>query len=153
MTDAPTLEHVFTLTVQLADVIDIGDTARGRRRVIPITGGTVEGPLLQGVVLAGGADAQFIRADGVTELDARYVIQSTGGDRVYIENTGLRTASADDVARLTRGEPVDPAMVYFRTTPRFETAAPDLQWLTSTLFVAVGERDPDAVRIVVYAVR
>lgn len=150
---APELEHVFTLSVALAEVIEVGQTARGLRRVIPITGGTVDGPRLQGTVLAGGADSQFIRGDGVTELDARYVVESLTGERVYIENAGYRTASAEDVDRLTRGEPVDPARVYFRTTPRFETAAPSLQWLTSTVFVAVGERDPDAVRIAVYAVR
>ncbi len=148
----PSLEHVFTLTVALAPVVDVGTTSVGHRRVVPITGGTVDGPRLHGSVLAVGADYQFIRADGVTELRAEYVLETPDGARIFIRNEGLRVASADDVARLTRGEPVDPARVYFRTAPRFETAAPDLQWLTRTLFIGVGERTPDAVRLAVHAV-
>jgi hypothetical protein len=149
---APALEYCFTLSIELGPPQEIGQTAPGLRRVVPITGGTVDGPRFTGTILPGGADYQFVRADGVTELEAHYVVENAAGDRVYIENRGYRTASPDDVQRLLRGEPVDPARVYFRTNPRFEASAPDLQWLTRTLFVASAERDPDAVRVHVFAV-
>ena len=146
----PALELAFTVTVLLGDVIDVGRTAHGHRRVIPITGGTVMGPALSGRVLPAGADYQVIRPDGTTELEARYVLE-TGAGLVYVDNRGFRTASPDDVERLTRGEPVDPSRVYFRTTPRFETAVPELAWLQSTVFVALAVRHPDSVELSVYS--
>jgi hypothetical protein len=42
----------------------------------------------------------------------------------------MRHAAPDVIAKLAAGEAVDPALVYFRTTPTFETSAPELQWLT-----------------------
>ena len=45
------------------------------------------------------------------------------------------------------GEPVDPALVYFRTVPKFETSAPELQWLMRSIFVGTGERYPSEVVI------
>jgi hypothetical protein len=49
--------------------------------------------------------------------------------------------------KLLAGEVVDPKLVYFRTQPKFETAAPNLQWLAKSLFVGVGERYPNEVVI------
>jgi hypothetical protein len=146
------LEESFVVSVDLAPAIEIGITARGLRRIIPITGGIVTGPRITGRVLAGGADYQVVRSDGVTELDARYVLETDDGDRVYVQNEGFRVASPEDVASLLRGEAVDPARVYFRTTPRFEAAAPALQWLTHTIMLCVGERHPESVHLTFYAV-
>jgi hypothetical protein len=56
------------------------------------------------------------------------------------------------MARITRGEPVDPAEVYFRSTPRFETAAAPHRWLTRPLFIASGARYPDRVALSVFEV-
>ena len=41
----------------------------------------------------------------------------------------------------------EPSLVYFRTVPRFETAAPAWQWLTRAVFVGTGARYPDVVVI------
>jgi hypothetical protein len=54
--------------------------------------------------------------------------------------------------RLLAGEVVDPALVYFRTVPTFETASPELQWLTRAIFVGTGERYPSEVIIRVWKV-
>jgi hypothetical protein len=122
------------------------------RRVIPITGGTIRGERLNGTILAAGADFQLIRADGFTTLDARYVAELSDGTLIYIVNTGVRFGPPEVMARMTRGEPVDPAEVYFRTVPRFETAAPEHAWLTRSLFLATGARYADRVELALYEV-
>jgi hypothetical protein len=130
--------------------IEIGTVARGRRRIVPILGGRCEGRaeyrgLLNGRVLAGGDDWQIIHSDGLTEADARYTIESDHGHLVSVQNRGLRHASPAVMARLLAGEPVDPALVYFCSTPTFETSAPELQGLARAIFVGVGERYPSEV--------
>ncbi|HKC31209.1 MAG TPA: DUF3237 domain-containing protein, partial [Burkholderiales bacterium] len=121
--------------------------------VIAITGGTVAGPRLNGVVLPGGADWQVIRGDGVAELEARYMLQADDGGLIAVVNRGLRHGPDAVMRKLIAGEPVDPGAYYFRCTPVFETAAPAHHWLTRTVFVASGARHPDRVEISVYAVR
>jgi len=148
----PRLEHLATLHVQVGPPQEIGDTPQGRRRVIPILGGRVEGAQLHGSILPGGADFQSIRSATFTDIHARYVIETTEGHRVYVENTGIRIGSADDIARLAQGQPVDPARIYFRTYPRFETAAPSLAWLNEQLFIGTGARFPDRVELCFYRV-
>ena len=103
--------------------------------------------MLDGTVIAGGADWQVIQQDGFTELDTRYTIQTDKGAIVYVQNPGIRTAPPDVMRKLLAGELVDPKLVYFRTQPKFETAAPELRWLTTSLFVGVGERFPTEVVI------
>ena len=148
----PTLVHTADLHVLIAPPIAIGETPEGLRRVIPIVGGTVKGPRLNGVVLSAGADFQVIRPDGYTTLEARYVLRLDHGALVYVVNTGVRFGPPEVMARVASGEIVDPDDVYFRTTPRFETAAPDYQWLTRPLFLATGARYPDYVQIAVFEI-
>lgn len=150
---APELEFVATASVQVGHPQEIGDTPQGRRRVIPILGGTVRGPMLEGTIVPGGADFQLIRTPRLTDIHARYVIATASGDLVYVENTGIRTGSAQDIARLSRGEPVDPSRIYFRTQPRFETAARELAWLNEHLFIGTGARFPDRVELRFYRIR
>ena len=115
-------------------------------------GGTVEGPRLPGRVLPGGADIQIIRSDGLTEIAARYVIEAGDGALIIVENTGLRRGPPEAMAKILRGEAVDPALIYFRTAPRFETGAPAHAWLMRGLFVATAERHPEHVAIAVFEV-
>jgi hypothetical protein len=147
---APKLEHVCDARIDVASPYEVGLTASGQRRVIAITGGEVNGPGLSGAVLPGGADYQIIAADGLTHLHARYVIETSQGERIYVENTGLRFGSPEALDRLRRGLPVDPALIYFRTAPKFETASPRLAWMTTTLFIASGARTPDQVLLSVF---
>ncbi len=148
----PTLTHVADITIDVAPPITVGETRQGLRRVVPILGGHIKGERLSGSILSAGADHQLIRADGYTTLDARYVAQLDGGVMIYIINTGVRFGPPVVMARITRGERVDPAEVYFRTTPRFETASREHQWLTRPLFLATGARHPDRVEITVFEV-
>jgi hypothetical protein len=148
----PKLSYALTLRVQVGAPVELGDVARGRRRIIPILGGTFEGPALRGTVLPGGADWQIVRGDGFAELDTRYMLQTDSGKLIYIQNAGMRHAPPDITKRLLAGEPVDPQQVYFKTVPTFETSAPELQWLTRSIFVATGERHPSEVVIRVWKV-
>ncbi len=155
----PALEHVADLTVQVAAPIEAGDVtglnSRGRRRIIPITGGRLDGPQLQGRVLPGGADFQIIVSDTCADLDARYLIQLDGahqGEHIFVQNRALRRGSAEDIARLVRGEPVDPRAIYFRCVPSFEVSCAALQWLTQSVFIGTGARYPDHVLISLFRV-
>jgi hypothetical protein len=148
----PHLDRLCRAIVEIAEPLVVGDTPLGRRRIIPITGGRVEGPRLQGVVLPGGADWQIVRADGGAVLEARYTIRAADGALIYVRNVGVRHGPPEVLARLARGEPVDPAAYYFRTTPRFETGAPSYAWLNDVVAVGSAVRRPDAVVLDFYTV-
>jgi hypothetical protein len=147
------IEHVFTITAEVHAPVEVGLTPLGERRLIPIGGGTVEGPRLAGRVLPGGTDYQLIRDEGLADIHARYIIESAAGSRVYVENTGIRRGPPELIARLRRGEAVPPEDIYFRTVPRFETADPHLDWLMRSVFVAHGTRHPGSVVIEVFELR
>jgi len=147
----PTLEFVFVLTAHVSPSDKVATTT-GERRIVPILSGTFEGPEMRGKVLPGGADYQLVHADGFTEIEARYVVETDQGEKIYVTNKGMRHAPPEVMADLNAGKPVDPAMVYFRAAPTFETAAPRLQWMTRALFISAGERYPDGVKIRCYRV-
>ncbi len=138
---APLLE----INLLIAPPVEIGN-----RRCMAILGGTVSGRY-SGHVLPGGADWQTIGADGTIEIDARYVLDLAEG-RVEIGSTGLRSGPPEVLARLARGEAVDPSLYYFRTVIRFVTAAPGLAALNSIMGLARGERRPDGVSLIVHEV-
>lgn len=156
---APALEHAFDLTVFVASPIEAGTTfglnSRGRRRIIPIIGGTVSGQV-NGAVMPGGADFQLVVSETSADLDARYLLRlddtDWAGAHVFVQNRALRRGSAEDIAKLVRGEPVDPAAIYFRCAPTFEVSHPALAWMTESLFIGTGARFPDRVEISVYRV-
>src|SRR5450830_1463665 len=122
---APSFRPFADLQVQVGTPQDVGPGPHGHRRVVPILGGQVQGVGWTARVLPGGADFQLLLSDTLAELDARYVLETE--------------------ARLVRGEAVDPAQVYFRCAPRFETSAPSLRWITERLFIGSGVREPSAV--------
>jgi hypothetical protein len=135
------------LRAELADIVDVGITPMGHRRVVNIQGGHFEGDLISGTVLPGGADWQWVRTDGTIDLDARYTLKTDAGELIQVTSQGLRTASPEVLARLGRGEDVDPALYYFRTVMRFETSAPALLPLTRLLAVGYGRRTRNAVEL------
>jgi hypothetical protein len=144
----PSLAFFASLSVEVGPAQEIGATPAGRRRVIPILGGHVRGSTRAvQPPLPGGADFQAIVTPTLALLDARYVLETQAGELIYVANRALRAASADVTARLARGEPVDPALVYFRCSPTFETAAPSLAWINERVFVGSGVRRPDRVEI------
>ncbi len=147
MTQLPTpdLKFFADLSVEVAKPIEVGRTVHGTRRLIPILGGTAQGDGWTARVLPGGADFQLIVTDQMAELDARYVLETDAGDAIYVQNHAVRTASPEVMAKLIKGEPVSPDLVYFRCTPRFETASPALSWISERLFIGTGARHPDRV--------
>ena len=149
---APTLTYVFTVKVTLDPAVEVGPSEGGRRRFIAITGGEVYGPRLHGKVLPGGGDWQTILPEGLTKVEAHYFLKTDSGAVIEVTNPGLRTATADVVERLAKGENVDPALYYFRTTPSFRVAGGELDWLARHAFVARGIRRPDHVLIDYYMV-
>jgi hypothetical protein len=144
---APTLAWFADVSVDVGEPLVLGDGPAGLRRVVPILGGQARGEGWSARVLQGGADFQRIASETVSELDARYGLETDAGDRIYVQNRALRTAPAEVMARLLRGEPVDPAEVYFRCTPSFETTSRALRWITERLFVGVGMRHPARVEM------
>lgn len=133
-------EFLMDLVVEVGGVVSMGATPPGERRVVGILGGTFQGPRLRGEVLAGGADWQLVRRDGVLEIDARYALKEQAGGLIRVVSQGYRYGSAAVLAALARGEDVDPATYFFRTVMRFETGAPHLGWLNRTIAVATGRR-------------
>ena len=150
---APQLEHVCDLAVTISPPVEVGHTPAGLRRMIPITGGTVSGPQLNGHIVPGGADFQLILNHGTqAHLDARYVIELTDGTRVFVQNTALRVASLENSQRIMRGETVNPDEVYFRCQPHMESTAPQWAWLNESQFIGTGRRAPDGVYLSFYRV-
>jgi hypothetical protein len=148
----PGLAFVADIRVDVGSPITIGETGAGLRRVVPILGGSVEGPRLSGRVVPGGADFQMLRADGVMELEAKYVLETSDDAFIYVVNRGLRHGPAEAVEKLMRGEPVDPKLIYFRATPSFETAVAEFKWITQSLFVCTGTRLPNQVLLALYEI-
>lgn len=145
--NAPELKHFASLRVEIAAPQEIGEAQFGTRRVIPITGGTVQGNGWSGRVLTGGADFQRIVSPRLAELDARYVLESDDGETIYVQNRALRAADPEVTQKIIDGIPVDPSEVYFKCTPIFETSAERFQWITERLFIGTGVRKPDCVEI------
>ena len=147
------LELLLRAEITLAPPQELGQAPLGRRRIIPITGGRFRGERLSGRVLPGGADWQIVRADGVSQLEARYTLETDDGALISVRNLGLRHGPAEVLARLAAGEAVDPSLYYMRTTPSFETGAERYLWLNRLVCVATGARRKDAVELDVYEVK
>src|SRR5215212_10776869 len=145
----PTLEtkYVFTITALIGEVTSAGEIGHGVRRIIPISGGEVRGAEVNGKVCPFGADFQIIRPNELIELEAKYAFETDDGAIVYVENRGIRFGPVELLQRLKRGEAVDPKLIYFRTTPKFETGAEKYRWLMEYLFIGSAARHPDRVVI------
>ncbi len=135
---------LMILRVTVAAPQRIGAVPHGTRRTAPLTGGEFEGPRLRGSVLPrGSGDWLLLRADGVLEMDLRATLRTDDGALISMRSFGLRHGPPDVMAAIARGEAVDPAAYYFRTTPRFETAHPAYVFLNHLVTVASGDRRPE----------
>jgi hypothetical protein len=147
-------EFAFEARVAVQPPLVVGPSSHGLRRVVPITGGTFEGPNIRGRVIPGGADWQFVRPDGVLAVEARYTLETADSVLIMVTNRGVRRGPPAVIARLGRGEPVDPSEYYFRTTAEFEApVGSKYAWLNESVFVGVAERRADAAIIRFYRVR
>jgi hypothetical protein len=152
MTPALQTKYVLSLAIKVGAPIVAGDFGYGVRRIIPILGGDVRGEGIKGSIFPLGADFQTVRPNGLTELEAKYAFKMDDGAIVYIENIGIRFGPKQLLDRIAKGEIVDPALIYFRSVPKFETGAENYRWLMENLFVGVGARYPDRVEIDVHQV-
>jgi hypothetical protein len=150
---APSLELITRVRATLAEPLELGQTPWGRRRVIGITGGEFDGPLLSGLVLAGGADWQIVHPDGSATIDTRYTLQSHDGALISVATRGCRTGPRDVLARIARGETVDPSDYYFRVSVQYETSAPQYEWLNWVVAVASAVRLANSVMYDAYILR
>jgi hypothetical protein len=149
----PSLTRVYRLQATVGEPLDLGDIARGHRRIVPLTGGTFTGPELNGKLLAGpGADWQIVLPDGTALGDIRYTLQTDDGDLLHVRSRGVRHGRAGALARLARGEDAGATEYTFRTAIQIQTAAPALDWLNKGVFISVGARQRGAVIYETYLV-
>jgi len=150
----PPLEFAFEIriNVEAGKGLETGITPKGLRRMIPITGGSFGGPGIKGTVVNGGYDFQLLRNDNVTEIDARYVLQTDDGASITIVNRGLRHAGKEVMQQMISGIEVSPSLYYFRSVPQFETGNEKYGWLNTSVFVASGIRKPAEVIISVFKI-
>jgi len=120
--ETPVLRHVMDIHAECGEPLAVGDVPGGKRVVIPITGGRVEGNI-SGEILPGGADYQMIdTVSGRTEFRAVYTVRTSDSLLVNVCNTGVAT----------RGGKGD----YFTTTPLFEAPVNSgIGWLNDRIFV------------------
>ena len=149
----PRLALVYRLDATLGDPLDLGETTEGRRRIVPLTGGTFSGPELKGDLVGGvSADWQIVLPDGTALGDIRYTLKTDGGALLYVRSRSVRHGSAEVLARLARGDDVDASEYTFRATTQIETAAAELDWLNKGIFIAVGGRRAGGVTYETYLV-
>ncbi len=134
---------LFTLKLDVRPLIVIGDTPAGFKRVGVVYGGRFEGERLSGEVLDGGSDWQSVRGDGSIALDVRLNLKTDDGALIAVTYTGLRRGPPEIIARIDKGEEVDPASYYFRISPRFETGSETYAWLNGILAIGIGHRFAD----------
>jgi len=133
---------LFEIRLQVPQIVDLGDTPLGRRRIAAVAGGSFEGERLRGEVLGSPAgDWLLQRADGATALDVRLTLRTDDGALIYMAYRGLRHGPPDVMARLAAGDVVDPKSYYFRVAPTFETSSPKYDWLNRILAVGIGRRE------------
>ena len=126
--NTPQLEFALQLKVTLDEAYTCGETQHGQRTIIPITGGTFEGPNIKGTIINGGADYQLTnKAIGRTELEAIYCIKTDDGVNIHIRNKGLIYTGKDENGN---------NQFYFRTAPQFEAPQDSkYAWLNNAIFV------------------
>ncbi len=146
-------DYLCSLVVLVGPITSLGHGPYGERRAIALLGGTVSGSGMDGRVLAGGHDWQTVRADGVVDIDAHYALELDDGALVEVSSVGLRHGPGDVLARLGRGDVVDPSEYFFRTLVRFQTGAARLAHLNRTMAVAVGARRTTQVELTLHALR
>ncbi len=139
------------LRAEFGPVLDLGQTPRGARRMLPFAGGSFQGERLGGQILPGGGDWVRMRQDGVAELDIRMTLRTEDGALIELRSSGLFEIAAEDRERIQRGEDVDSARYYFRTAQRFETGAASYQWLNRMLAVGSGRRTQTGMVTEAYA--
>ena len=155
MPPKPNLEFMARFSVDLiAPVWELGETTDlGKRRIIPITGGKFEGPLLNGKILNNGADWQIVTRDGVAIIDTRYLLQADDDSLIYVQTKGFRYGPPEVMAKIAKGEVVDPSQYYFRVYMTFETSSKKYNWLNRAMGIGYAMRLGNAVVYDAYLIK
>jgi len=153
MPNEPQLEFLYEISAYLESPILIGENPHGNRIIVPVTGGSFEGPRLKGKVLAGGGDWVLVRPDGVGELDVRLSLQTDDGALIYVTYRGYLTKILELIPRWGAGEHIPPEEYYFMCTPYFETSAAQYAWLQQVVAIGRGSFIQGGVSYQFFAVR
>jgi len=138
----PSLRFVAAFHITVGAPVEAG--AGGR--MIPVLGGTVRGPSLNGTILSGGADWQQPGLAETVRIGGRWILQTDDGVPIQVETPGIRRASPEIAAALAAGRDIDPSLYYFRVTPQFFVTEEKYAWLQQSLFVGLGRNSPKALR-------
>src|SRR5262245_41299749 len=145
--------HLFTISIELHPILDLGATPAGHRRIVPVSGGRFSGERLRGEILPhAGSDLLLTRSDGAFQQDVRLALRTDDGALILMTYRGIRHSSAEVASLLARGGSVGPDRYYLRTAPFFETAAPAYEWLNRIVTVGIGERLPDGATYDVFEI-
>ena len=148
----PPLVPMTQVRCEVGTLVTLGQAKYGERSYVPLLGGTVRGPELNGVIVEGGVDWQVNRADGVLDIAAHYVIRAGDGALIEVQSDGLRHGPPQVMERLARGDAVARDEYFFRTVVRFTTGAPQWLHLNKVLALAVGQREANAVLLDFYRI-
>jgi hypothetical protein len=146
------IRPLCVIRIAVDTLLTAGGPAGAGRRIGTVPGGSVVGERLSGRILPGGSDWQTQRGDGATLLDARLVLRTDDDALIAIAYGGIRHGPPEVMARLGRGEMVDPREYYFRITPSFSTSDPRYEWLNRIIAVGTGSRAPEGPLYEVYEV-
>jgi len=148
----PALMPMAQVRCEVGGLVSLGSAKYGERRYVPLLGGTVAGPELNGDIVEGGVDWQVNRADGVLDIAAHYVIRAGDGGLIEVQSDGMRHGAPEVMARLARGDAVARDEYFFRTLMRFQTGAPHWLHLNKVMALAVGQRQAKLVVLDVYRI-
>ena len=143
---------LFSLQAKVSTPQITPDGPYGERRFIPVTGGKFSGERMSGIMLAGGADSQLVRTDGVVEMDVRCSLRTDDDVIVFMKTFGFRHGPAEVFARMAKGEKVDRGEYYFRELVSFEAPKGKYEWLNRLIAIGVGERLPELVILDVFEI-
>ena len=148
----PALVPLTQIRCEVGPLVSLGHAKHGERRYVPLLGGTLRGPELNGSIVEGGVDWQVNRSDGVLDIAAHYVIRADDGALIEVQSDGMRHGPPEVMARLGRGEAVAGREYFFRTLMRFTTGAAAWLHLNKVMALAVGERQAGLVLLDVYRI-
>jgi len=131
-------EFLLDLVVTTGAASDVGSPGASRA-VIPVTGGTFDGPNLRGTVIPPGGDWTARRQDGSLGLDVRLMLQTDDGQKIGAEWRGVYYAPPG-------------AAEYARILPMFETGAAKYAWLNHIVTVGVHRPMPGKVAYRIYRI-
>lgn len=149
-------EFLASVEVGLKTILEVGYGAKGMRAIADVTGGTIKGPRLNGIVLPSGGDWFIINPElGIMNLDIRATMQTDDGANIYTQYTGRIATAPENFAALfdrSNGLP-DPSSYYFRTAPVYETGSEKYAWLNSIQAVGVGRITEDGIGYDLYEIK